>query len=65
MVKLNGYIFDWGWRIVKKYNNIWNDITNSIKQELDSEAIFNKRFLKTKIKSYSDEATDFHDKEIT
>ena len=64
MVKLNGYIFDWGWRIVKKYN-IWNDITNSIKQELDSEAIFNKRFLKTKIKSYSDEATDFHDKEIT
>ena len=63
MVKLNGYIFDWGWRIVKKY--VWNDITNSIKQELDSEAIFNKRFLKTKIKSYSDEATDFHDKEIT
>ena len=28
-------------------------------------SIAKKKFLKTKIKSYSDEATDFHDKEIT
>ena len=35
-----------------------------IKKEFDSEPAYNKNFLKTKIKSYGDEATDFHDKEI-
>ena len=36
-----------------------------MKEELESEPIYNKKFLKTKIKSYSDESTDFHDKEIS
>ena len=35
-----------------------------LKKEFDSEPVYNKKFLKTKMKSYSDEATDFHDKEI-
>ena len=48
--------------LFKKY--IWNDVSNSIKEEFDSEPIYNKKFLKTKIKSYGDEATHFHDKEI-
>ena len=36
-----------------------------MKAELESEPIYNKNFLKTKIKSYGDESTDFHDKEIS
>ena len=35
-----------------------------MKKEFNSEPIYNKKFLKTKIKYYGDEATDFHDKEI-
>lgn len=36
-----------------------------MKKELDYELIHNTKFLKTKIVSYCDEATDFQDKEIT
>ena len=50
-----------GEELLKKYNDIWNKDSNSIKKEFNSEPIFNKEFLKTKIKSYVDEATDFHD----
>ena len=39
-------------------------VSNNIKVEFDSKSIFNKTFLKTKVKSYNDEATDFHDKEM-
>ena len=35
------------------------------KKEFDSELTCNQKFLKTKIKSYGDEATDFHDEERT
>ena len=35
-----------------------------MKKEFDSKPIYSKTFLKTKIKSCSDEATDFHDKEM-
>ena len=30
----------------------------------DSELVYNKTFLKTKVKSHNDEITDFYDKEI-
>ena len=49
---------------LEKYNKTWNKVSTSIKKELNSKPIYNKKFLKTKIKSNSDEATDFHDKEI-
>ena len=35
-----------------------------MKKEFDSGFIYNIKFLKTKIKSYNDEATDFYDKEL-
>ena len=35
-----------------------------MKKDFDSEPIYNGTFLKTKIKSYGDEVTDFYDKEI-
>ena len=48
----------------KKYDDIWNEVSNSIEKEFDNEPIYNKKFLKTKIKSYGDKAADFHAKEI-
>ena len=46
----------------KKFK-FWDKISASIKNEFDNEPV-HKKFLKTKIKFHSDEATDFHDKEV-
>ena len=46
----------------KKYNTVWNKISADIKKELDNEPVYNKDFLKTKIKSHGDEVTSFYDK---
>ena len=50
--------------IEEKYNTIWDKVSGDNKKEFDSEPVYNKEFLKTKIKSYGDEVTDFYDKEI-
>ena len=50
--------------LLKKYNTIWDNVSADIIQEFDSELVYDKKILKTKIKSYVDEATDFHDKEL-
>ena len=36
----------------------------NIKKEFDTEPVYNKNSLKTKIKSHSDEVTNFYEKEI-
>ena len=46
-------------------DNIWNKVSNSMKNKSDSKPLYNKEFLKAKIKSYGDEATDFHNKEMS
>ena len=43
---------------------MWNQVHNCIKKEFDSEPIYIKKILKTEIRSYGDEATDFHVKKI-
>ena len=49
----------------KEYNDIWNKVINSVKQDLIANPMYNtKKLLKIKIKSYGDEATYFHDKEM-
>ena len=50
--------------LLEKYNTFWDKISADIKKELDSEPVYNKKFLKTKIKSHGDEVTDFYDKKI-
>ena len=65
MIKKNGCVFDWRWKIIKKCYDIWDKVSNNIKKELSSESIYNKKFLKTKIKYYGDETTDFHDEEMS
>ena len=64
------YFFIEDHKLLEKYNSIWNNsssskkVSNSSKKEHDCEPIYNEKFLKTKIRSYTHEATDFHDNEI-
>ena len=46
--------------LLEKYI-IWNKVSADTKKEFDSEPVYNKEFLKTKIKSHGDEVTDFYD----
>ena len=41
------------------------DINKKNQKKIDSDPVYNKFFLKTKIKSHGNEVTDFHDKDIT
>ena len=50
--------------LLEKYNTIWDKVRAEIKKEFDSEPVYNKNFLKTKVKSYGDDVKDFYDKEI-
>ena len=50
--------------LLEKYNTIWDKISADIRKEFDSEPIYNKEYLKTKMKSHGDELTDFYDKQI-
>ena len=51
--------------LLKKDNDIWNKVTNNIKNEFDGGPIYNKKFLRTKKKYCGDKNTVFHDKEMT
>ena len=50
--------------LLKKYSTIWDKVRAAIKKEFESEPVYNKNFLKTKVKSYGDEVTDFYDKKV-
>ena len=50
---------------LEKYNTIQDKVSANIKKQLDSELVYNKEVLKTKIKSHSDEVTDFYHKKIS
>ena len=48
--------------LIEIYNRIWNRVNDSVKKEVDCEPTYNKKFLKTRIRSYGQKATDFYDK---
>ena len=49
LMKLNIYtFFNKRWWIIRK---IWEKVKNSLKEEFDSEPIYNEKYLKDKIKS--------------
>ena len=50
--------------LLEKYNTAWDKVKPDIKIEFDSEPVYNKEFLKTKIKSHGNDAKDFYDKKI-
>ena len=50
--------------LLKKYDTIWDKVSADIKKEFDSEPVYSKDFLETKIKFHGNEFTDFYDEEI-
>ena len=40
--------------LLKKYKTIWDKLSADIRKKFDSEPVYNKEFLKTKIKSHGD-----------
>ena len=38
--------------MLEKYNQIWDKVNKVIKKGIDSEPVYNDKYLKTKIKSY-------------
>ena len=50
--------------LLKKCNSIWDEVSADIEKEFDSEPVYNKKYLKIKIKSHGDEVTDFYDKKF-
>ena len=48
--------------VLEKYNTIWDKVSADIKEEFDSEPLYNKHFPKAIIKSHGDEVLDFYDK---
>ena len=51
--------------LLEKYNTIWDKVSADIKKEFDSEPVYDKNYLKTKIKSHGNEVTDFYDKKLS
>ena len=39
-------------KLLEKYNEIWEKVKNIIRKEFDSEAVYNEKYLKARIKSY-------------
>ena len=50
--------------LLETYNTIWDKTSAGITKKFDSEPVYNKNILKTKIKSYGDEVTSFYGKNI-
>ena len=50
--------------LLKKYNTIWNKVSVDIKNEFDSKTVYNKKYLKTKIKVHGNEVADFYNEKI-
>ena len=50
--------------LLEQYNTIWDKVSADIKKEFDSEPVSNKNFMKSKVKSHSNEVTDFYNKKI-
>ena len=48
-------------KLLEKYNEIWDNFSNSMKKGFDSEPIYNEKYIKTKIKFYEGKInTNFH-----
>ena len=48
--------------LLEKYNSIRDKVIAGFKKEFESEPVYNKNLLKTKVKSYGNKVTDFDDK---
>ena len=48
--------------LLEEYHTIWDKVSADMEKEFDSDPVYNKNYLKTKIKSHGNEVTDFYDK---
>ena len=39
--------------LLKRYNAIWDKISNLLKKEFDSEPVYDDKYIKTRIKTYN------------
>ena len=52
-------------KLLKKHNKTWKNVKNTIYKEFDSDPVYNKKYLKAKIKSYNGKInTNFHNNKI-
>ena len=51
-------------KLLEIYNTISDKISADVNKEFDSDPVYNKKYLKTKIKSNGDDVTDFLDKKF-
>ena len=49
---------------LEKYNTVWDTISADIEKKVDSEPVYNKKYLKTKTKLLGDEVTGFYNTKI-
>ena len=65
MDKLHGCIF---WLKMMTYQKniigLWDNVSADVKKEFNSGPVYNKKYLKSKIKSHVDEVTDIYDKKF-
>ena len=45
-------------KLLEQYNEIWENVKKSIKKVFDSESVYNKKYLRAKIKSYTGKIQD-------
>ena len=65
LVKLNMSFLIKDDELLEKYNEIWEKVKNIIKKKIDTELLYNEKYLKTKIKSYNGKTNpNFHNNKI-
>ena len=50
--------------LLEKYDTIWDKVIVDIKKEFDSEPVYIKKILKTKIESHDDKVINFNKKKV-
>lgn len=52
-------------KFLEKYNEIWDKVSNSVNKRFNSEWVYNKEYVKTKIKYHRDKInSNFHGDKI-
>ena len=49
----------------KNILGLWDNVSADVKKEFNSEPVYNKNYLKSKINYHADEVTDIYDKKIS
>ena len=54
-----------GEKLLEKYNEIWKKVSKIIKKEIDSNPVYNEKYMKIKIKFYNGKINaNFHNNKI-